>query len=240
MRVSHTEAPSSSVTWLTAKRLVAVAVFSCLSGALLSGCAASQADPASNNLRVFFLLSAGDRAVLRPDYEYLRLHLPWQTALMVLGYMVPNPDGSSSSVWYSAGAEFIQLSNGRIVTTGGLRTDWASVRYSALPSWQQAATAPQTYTRTRDQMPGYHFGIQETLQLRAIAPLMSTQLKNLDPTRLQWFEESIVQTSVGTESSLPPNRYAVQLGINTATVVYAEQCLSTDLCFSWQRWPAQS
>lgn len=206
----------------------------------LAGCSIGQTDPVSNNLRVVSLWSAADQVSLRPDYEYLRFHLSLQTPLLVRGYVHASANGTTTETWYSAGAEVLRMQDGRIVATAGLRTDWSEVRYNNLPTWQAALTRPQTYTRQRDQMPGYHYGIQETLKLQAIAAVTSSELKGINPASLQWFEETVVSGNNPALPSLPPTQYAVQTQNGKATVVYAQQCLAPDLCFSWQRWPVKT
>jgi hypothetical protein len=91
------------------------------------------------------------------------------------------------------------------------------------------------FERARDLSPGYRYGIREKMLIRRIAPPDDTQLRLLPPSSLTWFEE-VVQ---GGEDEQPA-RYAVNLNRRDGMhrVVYAEQCLSSDLCFSWQRWPS--
>jgi hypothetical protein len=239
MRSPHTEA-ISALLCNVATRVAACLVLPLVGS--LAACSIGQTDPASTNLRVFSMASAADQAVLRPDYTYLRVHLTWQAPLLVRGYWQQDPDGGQTETWYSAGAEVLRIKDGRMLSTAGLRTDWSAVRYGAVPTWSQAVQSAQTYTytRQRDQMPGYHFGIQETLQLRPVNPPGGTELKGINPQTLRWFEETVVQVGSGVLLPLPPTRYAVQWRQGQATVVYADQCLAPDLCFSWQRWPAQS
>jgi len=100
-------------------------------------------------------------------------------------------------------------------------------------------------------MPGYRFGVKDVLSLRVVAAPMRSELRGLDPQRLTWFEERVESGSIaglaaifGNEPSadlpLLPARYAVDLRAGAETVVYAEQCLAPDLCFTWQRWPVRA
>jgi hypothetical protein len=41
------------------------------------------------------------------------------------------------------------------------------------------------------------------------------------------------------DKTLPPARYAVDLRGGKETVVYGEQCITPDICFTWQRWSAE-
>jgi hypothetical protein len=70
-------------------------------------------------------------------------------------------------------------------------------------------------------------------------------LRGVDPARLTWFEERIqpadraglLRRESGADA-LPPAKYAVEIAGDKETVVYSEQCLAKDFCFTWQRWSA--
>ena len=100
-------------------------------------------------------------------------------------------------------------------------------------------------------MPGYRFGVKDALSLRVVPEPKRSALQGLDPQRLTWFEERIESapvawlsgifvSSVVADAALPPARYAVDIQGGLETVVYGEQCLAPDLCFTWQRWPVQA
>lgn len=192
-----------------------------------------------------------DDARLNPDFRYLRVTIRSRVVLLALGNVDNHPQGPIE-VWYSAEREVLRLQNGRFVGAVGLTTEWRGVALPELPSWSMAARADQAYrwTRTRDVMPGYRFGVKDALSLRVIPQPTRSELKGLDPQRLTWFEESAesgpaaVLSAVFGRSSvdtpLPPARYAVDLQDGRETVVYGEQCLAPDLCFTWQRWPVQT
>jgi hypothetical protein len=78
--------------------------------------------------------------------------------------------------------------------------------------------------------------------LKVIPPPSRIVLQRVDPQTLTWFEETAASGGFrlpGTASdALPPARYAVDLSGGQETVVYAEQCLVADFCFTWQRWSA--
>lgn len=87
-------------------------------------------------------------------------------------------------------------------------------------------------------MPGYRYGVRDTLVLQSISPPSSHALVGVDPARLLWFEERLVSSE--DAEPLPAARYAVEVIGQEEWVIYAEQCLKKDLCFTWQRWPAGS
>lgn len=162
-----------------------------------------------------------------------------KVAFLALGYVDPHPNGPVE-VWYSADREVIRLQNGRVVGAAGTLTEWRQVRMPHLPSWREMAqqTGPYQWTRTRDVMPGYQFNVSEQLQLAAIAPPVQSAMLAIAPASLTWFEESQVPAVANLADRLRPARYAVEFIGDTERVIYAEQCLSTDICITWQRWMA--
>jgi len=176
-------------------------------------------------------------ARLDPSFRYLRVGAPGGTAFLALGYVETHPEGPIE-IWYSGQREVLRLQNGRVVGAVGMATEWRDVRLSEPPAWPALARAgePYRWTRVRDLMPGYRFGVRDTLVLRPIAPPRASGLLGRDAASLAWFEERLESSDAEAEVGLPPARYAVDLARN-GEVVYGEQCLGAELCFTWQRWP---
>lgn len=218
----------------------------------LSGCSTAS-DAILQTLPYAYGRNPGvDSAKLNPNFRYLRLTVRGHVALLALGYVDNDPHGPIE-VWYSAEREVLRLQNGRIAGAVGLTTEWRNVGLPALPSWSAAEHAgrPIAWTRTRDVMPGYRFGVKDALLLLVVEAPGRSALLGLDPQALTWFEErdgsgargglsGILGDSAATDTALPPARYAVDFAGGTETVVYGEQCLAADLCFTWQRWPVQA
>jgi hypothetical protein len=179
---------------------------------------------------------------LNPDYRYIRVAIKDRVVFLALGDQDKNALGTIE-VWYSSNREVLRLQNGRIAGATGLTTEWRTVVLDEAPLWRTvvSATQPLRWTRMRDVMPGYRFGVRDQLELRRIAPL-NVSLQGYDAQRLYWFDETIVPPAQATGMSendarkLPPARYAVDLQGDKAVVVYNEQCLAPDLCFAWQLW----
>ena len=193
-----------------------------------------------------------DNARLNPNFRYLRVTIAGRVALLALGNVDSHPQGSIE-VWYSAEREVLRLQNGRLVGAVGLTTEWRNVTMPDLPSWSAAASADRAilWTRIRDVMPGYRYGVQDVLSLQRIEVPQRSALQGVDPRQLTWFEErneprpaaarSVVSGDrIGADATLPPARYALNILSGKETIVYAEQCLAPDLCFTWQRWPVQA
>lgn len=178
-----------------------------------------------------------------PSYRYLRTTVNGRVIYMVLGYVDKRREGAVE-VWYSSSGEVVRLLDGRLVGTTGLSTDWREVRFSAMPPWPAgAADAPdasatpssdQRFVRERDLMPGYRFGIRDDVVRIAVAPPQKSALTVAPPASLRWFEER--STSRPAAASVPPARFAISESSGTPRVVYSEQCISSDLCMSFERW----
>jgi group 4 capsule polysaccharide lipoprotein GfcB/YjbF len=177
-------------------------------------------------------------AKLNPDFRYLRVIIGGRVVLLALGYLDKHPQGTIE-VWYSAEREVVRLQNGRLVGAAGLTTEWRNVVLPDFPDWSALASggAPFRWSRTRDVMPGYRYGLRDSLALHVVSPPPTSALQGLDPKELIWFEERLADEAL-PKRALPAARYAVQLAGKEAIVVYGEQCLAPQTCFTWQRWPA--
>jgi hypothetical protein len=174
-----------------------------------------------------------DETRLNPNLRYLRVTVRGRVVLMVLGYVDAHPDGIVET-WYSGQGEVIRLQNGRIVTTAGLETDWRAVRYASLPTWQDIlGRSTVQYRRERDEMPGYRFGIAETISVYPVRAPFNAKLTGLSSQDLRWYEEAVL----GQPDGLPSARYGLALKEGVPSVIYGEQCLSAELCLAWQTWP---
>jgi len=198
---------------------------------LLFGCSV---DPASQGFIDAFNLNRGEdsshsNSKLNPNFSYLRVQVGKRAVFMVLGYVDKDREGAVE-VWYSALGEVIRLRDGRLVgATMNMGTDWLSVSFKQLPRWESIG-AQTVFERDRDTSPGYKYGLQEKMHIRPIPEPNDSQIQLIQPASLTWFEEF----SEGPDT-LPAAHYAVSMA-GIPLVVYAEQCLSNDFCFSWQRW----
>lgn len=202
--------------------------------ACLAGCAVEPATQAVLDAYRLNRSEGGESAAngLNPAFSYLRVQVGEREVFMALGYIDQLADGPVQ-VWYSGDGDVLRLRDGRVVgATMKAGPNWLGVSFAQLPGWdtlvEQAA-----FERVRDVSPGYRFGIRERMLIRRIAAPDDSQLRLIPAASLTWFEE-VVQG----ETDIPPARYAISTdGPNGAgRVVYAEQCLSSEYCFSWQSW----
>jgi hypothetical protein len=184
---------------------------------------------------------------LNPKVQYLRVTVGKQVAFLGLGF-IDNDSHGPVEVWYSGDRQAIRIQNGRIAGASGLPTEWRSVVLPDFPPWAAISEArePYRWVRVRDVMPGYRFGVRDDLAVRRIPVPKKTEMMNFDPKYLTWFEErfvagvpsgsSLFPLTTPDDRVLPPARYGVDMRDGGDTVAYAEQCLSPDYCFTWQRW----
>jgi len=184
--------------------------------------------------------SPSDSHTFRPEFSYLRATFEGRTVFLVLGYVDPHPEGPTE-VWYSASGETVRLRHGRLVATAGLTTDWRAVRLVNAPAWPSATAAERTtattttrFQRERDLMPGYRSGIRDDIEQRPIAPPTDTMLAGRPASSLRWVEER--SSTRPASASLPPARFGLAQVGDRLEAVYSEQCLSRDLCLSFERW----
>lgn len=167
---------------------------------------------------------------LNPNVRYLRVQINGRVVLLVLGYVDTHPLGPIE-VWYSAKGEVLRLQNGHLAGLTGAAVEWRDSRLSNMPVWPTANSLPSTYTRSRDVMPGYRFGVVDQLSLRAVTAPARSNLVAVAATQLRWFEELEVH------GALPPSRFALLKNLGQDVAVYGEQCISAAVCLSWQQWP---
>lgn len=211
-----------------------------LSLLFLSACSSLKSNPV---LPLFtHLTNTGDKSEpthFSPSFHYLRVALNDRVIFMASA----SPTAAIKngvSVWYSADREVLRFQNGRLIAAVGALHEWRSVTIPALPEWEVLSkqTQPLKWTRIRNVMPGYHYELQDKLVLYRIETPSNSRLKTIQPNNLVWFEEQFESTEE-TPHSLPKARYAVEIKDGHAQVIYAEQCIATELCFSWQQWPPQ-
>lgn len=209
--------------------------------ATLSGCASLEK---SALVRVAHQLvrqsDATERSEFAPPFHYLRVVVDGN-AIFLASDTSDIDSISQPSTWYSAGKEVLRFQDGRLVAAVGLKTEWRGVSIPHFPRWSELAMtkAPLKWMRVRDVMPGYRYGIKDSLVLAPIAVPSDSRLKDIPPGSLTWFEERF-EPSLKQQNALPPARYAVEIRDATEVVVYGEQCISDELCLSWQRWPVRA
>ncbi len=211
--------------------------------AAMAGCSSPASNPMMTMLNhVAHQASDTGQAQLDPGFHYLRVMVDGK--VVFLASDTPNVnDPHVSSAWYSADREILRFRNGRLVGAIGTATEWRNVVVPELPAWSEIPLTanPIIWTRTRDVMPGYRFGVQDSVALKRISPPGASQLVGMDAHVLTWYEERVESSGNGLmrEDGLPPARYAVDLRNQRERVVYGEACVSAKLCFTWQQWPPQ-
>lgn len=229
----------------TARIVAAIVLF----GGVLGGCSSGTnalIDTARN------VIGSGvdvSNVRLAPNIRYLRVTVSGRVALLALGYIESHPNGPVE-VWYSAEREVLRFQNGRLIGAVGLTTEWRNVSIPQLPRWADLARREQAFKweRSRDLMPGYRSGIRDSLVLRVVPPVSGSELRGIARDSLVWFEEradlgqmdrvtAFFGSSITSDLALPPAIYAVDPNRGAGQAIYGEQCISRDLCLTWQEWP---
>ena len=187
----------------------------------LSACS-SVTNYVSTVKRVAGLGQRADDNNLEPAYRYLRVTVSGNSTFVVLGDIDKHPDGAVE-VYYSSTGEVLRFQNGRLAGAIGLTTEWRRVAFLDTPKWAVATDGKAIeWTRVRDEMPGYRYGVEDRVSIRKIAPPNKSSLLDVAPESLTWFEERVIQGKT-TSDNLPVARYAVSFVGNRETVVYGEQ-----------------
>lgn len=216
-----------------------------LATALVGGCSTGSA-ALGDSARLLYDRTAGgirdqQPSVFNPSFRYLRVTHAGTAIYMVLGYLDPTPEGTVE-VWYSGEGEVVRLLDGRVVGTTGLNPDWRRAQVERLPLWPVGAQAQTSgsYLRVRDVMPGYHLNIRETVRVTPLASYTPAALQGARAASLRWFEEQVTE-STSPGPMLPPARFGIAMTANgSPSVVYSEQCLSAEACYTFERWSAPS
>lgn len=181
-------------------------------------------------------------AQLAPGFRYLRVVTNGRVIFLASDTPDINDPGIAST-WYSADREVLRFRNGRLVAAIGTATEWRNVLLPELPAWSEiaSATQPVMWTRTRDVMPGYRFGVKDSIAVKRVPPPSVNHLVGVAPDALTWFEERLEPSrniEAAVQDDLPRSLYAVDLRSARPAVIYGETCVSAKLCFTWQQWPA--
>jgi len=173
-------------------------------------------------------------AKLDPRFRYIRATVKGRPAFLALGNEEPGAEGVVR-VWYSANKEVLKFRDGRLVGASGLNHEWRNVFFNDVPSWAQLlkSDSEKIYTRYRDVMPGYRLGVEDRLSIRRIAQ-PKRAVRGISSEGLVWFEER--QVGGAADMTVPRAIYGLEVKNGVAEVVYGEQCIAKDLCFTWQKW----
>jgi hypothetical protein len=165
-------------------------------------------------------------------YRYLWAKSNDSKALLVLGAVEPS-DSGSIEVWFSANQEILRIQTGalgRIVSTRGLQTDWVRSSLRVNPN---VSGSLKVLLRERDVMPGWRYGLTETLR----------QTSFRKPPRLarQKFRPELLNSKKVTSWLMENSPQAPELGESVyardaaGQVIAGYQCLAADLCIAWER-----
>jgi hypothetical protein len=167
-------------------------------------------------------------ANLAPGFEYLWVSVDGKASVMALGARETRGTAVHEH-WYTGQGEMLHLVNGRVQQALGF-THELRQQTGAPPAWGRfdaalvQATQDVVWTRQLDVMPGYRFGVQETVVSRTVA--QPTRLPEGVPAHTQWVADEVL----GKKANGLPWVYAQRFAVANGRVVYSEQCLAPAVC----------
>ena len=128
--------------------------------------------------------------------------------------------------WYSGQREMLQLFNGRIEIVLGMTREVRHVNGNGSNLHRVIdEIQPLVWQRSLDMMPGYQFGVLESL-----TTTKTDRPRNVPedfPSSIQWISETVRRLERHGRVTSYEQLFALQQG----RVVYSEQCLAVDMCF---------
>ncbi|PXW93640.1 group 4 capsule polysaccharide lipoprotein GfcB/YjbF [Sphaerotilus hippei] len=186
--------------------------------------------------------------VLNPDYEYLALTLRASTVYLALGYrsesVVPAVAPSGTPVvlehWYSARRELLALEDGRLHQVVGAPVEWRAQRVTGRPSWSalvEPGAAPVAWTRSRDEMPAYRYGVVDLIRTRRIDPAkdpmpdeVPADLARGVTSEVVWVHDDVRSTRADGQPWRHAQWFALTQAQGRWRVLWSHQCLGPDWC----------
>ena len=174
----------------------------------------------------------GKEQILNPTYEYLLTHYEGRKVHLALGYREFVND-HIVEYWYSGAGEMLEISDGRVKKALGMIVEIRGNQGDP-PLWASFSELhqSQTWRRKIDLMPGYRFGVEETITTRLLkkneTPLF--EKKRTFPRNTNWFLEVVTSQNIQGQQE----QYQQIFAVNKNQVIYSEQCLHKSMCMSFQ------
>lgn len=183
-----------------------------------------------------------------PRFEYLALTRESVSIYMALGYRTAIVDSSLEPTqvvhehWYSSRREVLVLEDGRLHQTLGSALEWRAVRLHGRPRWQELVrdAQPQSWTRVRDEMPGYRYGVVDLIRTRRVDPGVEAVPEGplgLTPAAraaLVWVRDDVRSTLADGNAWHFSQWFALTARAEGWGVVWSRQCLAPQWCFDLQ------
>jgi hypothetical protein len=190
---------------------------------------------------------------LVPHYKYLRIWLNEQPALLVLGYT----EIDQTMVWYSSDLNVFRTRMDRYAGSTGFIHNWENVSMTRTMSWEKIVEIGQvrkksyssayprypaiaSYTRKRDVMPRYEFGITEDVAVYQIPqqPQKITKAASelLQGKNLLWFTEVLENPNTNDSLKIQGFFAVERKSADQYELVFGQQCLQENYCIAWMPW----
>lgn len=172
----------------------------------------------------------------KPGHEYMLIETDGRQVVVALGERTTSASAQGETVdeyWYSANREMLHLRNGRLHTVLGMTTEWRG-QSATPPTWTAllAHGQPHSWSRTRDEMPHYRYGITDRIVTQPVPAGPRSASASL-PTAgrpVRWVQDQIeTLTPQGQRWS-----FTQHFAVAHNQVVYSEQCIAPGLCLRIQ------
>ena len=165
-------------------------------------------------------------------WRYLRVTVGESLIWMVLGYMDVDASGRPVEVWYSRENEVLRLQNGRLIGLSGTPVEWQAAHWMPInPQWPDINQTMHWQLQVNERTGSVdRAGRSHSWKVQRIAAPANSAISQVSSADLVWYELTPDQPQ-----RLPNPRFARRPTESDPT--YGEQCLSAQLCLTWQYWP---
>jgi len=195
---------------------------------LLSGCASSLSGVIDTVADVVYPDRKVSEKLLDPGFQYLRIQVNGRLAFLARG-AIDDLKSKPLEVFFSADRETLKLLDGRIVEYSSSGRHIAIQSETPPASW---TVESRSFALFRESRPEYMVSRHMLSRRLIVGTPKPLNLIGIAPESLTWFEETTEGSAFGNARSI----YAIRRGKNGSEVVYSEQCIAPDLCFTVQLW----
>lgn len=163
---------------------------------------------------------------VQAGFEYILVSTNGHYALMALGERrVDETKNHTHENWYTGQGEMLYLVDGRIQQALGF-TNEIRGQTNSPPPWKVVIESRKvlTWQRHIDLMPGYRYGVLESITTNRIEK--PRKLPDSLPNSTEWVADVIESKASNGQVWRLIQRFALHEG----RVVYSEQCIGKDLC----------
>ena len=164
------------------------------------------------------------------SYDYISIQSDTSNGRMILGSR-QFKEHKLIEHWYTGACEMIKTVDGRIHKALGTTSEIRRNTGQA-PSWQTVSESqvPVTWQRRLDIMPGYRFGLEETISTRQLTEVEIPLVPGIEKHGLVWFQDNVQTKDIQGKATT----YRQLFALRNKQLIYSEQCISEMMCMRIQ------